>query len=198
MGTSTQMGRTIGLKVTIYQYSTDEDRQLLVDAFQERPESRFGKCPYQDEIRRPDRHHRHARLRPQLRSPDPHSTGRKIRFATNRLFRISELYYNTRTEAYDLTAGEIDINDSDKDKTTGVSSPQQPSSSSTNKGGRVPAQSKSVEADQHYRLEQGWYSRIGMVAAQRGQHTPVFKGQESEASPVLCVRDFSGLSVSSA
>jgi len=33
MGTSTQMGSIIGVKVTIYQYSTDEDRQLLVDAF---------------------------------------------------------------------------------------------------------------------------------------------------------------------
>jgi hypothetical protein len=33
MGTSTQMGSTIGVKVTIYQYSTDEDRHLLVDAF---------------------------------------------------------------------------------------------------------------------------------------------------------------------
>jgi hypothetical protein len=32
-GTSTQMGRMIGVKVTIYQYSTEEDRQLLVDAF---------------------------------------------------------------------------------------------------------------------------------------------------------------------
>jgi hypothetical protein len=44
MGTSTQMGSIIGVKVTIYQYSTDEDRQLLVDAFQERPESGLGRC----------------------------------------------------------------------------------------------------------------------------------------------------------
>ena len=32
-GTSTQLGHTIGVKITIYRYSTPEDRQVLVDAF---------------------------------------------------------------------------------------------------------------------------------------------------------------------
>jgi len=46
-------------------------------------------------------------------------TGRKIRFATNRLIRFGEAYNNSRTIAYNLTAGEININDSDKNKSEG-------------------------------------------------------------------------------
>jgi len=33
MGTSTQLGKTVSVKVTIYEYSTDEDRQVLIEAF---------------------------------------------------------------------------------------------------------------------------------------------------------------------
>ena len=33
MGTSTQLGKNVSVKVTIYEYSTDEDRQILIDAF---------------------------------------------------------------------------------------------------------------------------------------------------------------------
>ena len=50
----------------------------------------------------------------------PTPTGRKIRFVTNRLLRFGEVYANTQTTAYNLTAGEIEINDSDKDKSAGV------------------------------------------------------------------------------
>jgi hypothetical protein len=32
-GTSTQLGKTVNVKVTIYEFSTPEDRQILVDAF---------------------------------------------------------------------------------------------------------------------------------------------------------------------
>ena len=35
MGTSTQMGRVISVKVTIYEFSTDDDRAILVDAFKQ-------------------------------------------------------------------------------------------------------------------------------------------------------------------
>src|SRR5664279_1052900 len=33
-GTSTQLGRNVGVTLIIYEYSTPEDRQILVDAFQ--------------------------------------------------------------------------------------------------------------------------------------------------------------------
>jgi hypothetical protein len=33
MGTSTQLGKTVNVKVTIYEFSTPEDRQILLDAY---------------------------------------------------------------------------------------------------------------------------------------------------------------------
>jgi len=33
MGTSTQLGQTVNVKVTIYQFSTEEDRAILVEAY---------------------------------------------------------------------------------------------------------------------------------------------------------------------
>jgi hypothetical protein len=50
----------------------------------------------------------------------PTPTGRKIRFATNRRIAFKEAYRNTRSQAYNLTAGEINIDDQDKNKSAGV------------------------------------------------------------------------------
>src|SRR5262250_2602226 len=50
----------------------------------------------------------------------PTPTGRKIRFVTNRVLRFGEVYADTQSTAYNLTAGEFDLNDSDKKKNTGV------------------------------------------------------------------------------
>ena len=47
-------------------------------------------------------------------------TGRKIRFATNRPIKFGEAFYDTQSQAYNLTAGEIDLNDQDKSKSAGV------------------------------------------------------------------------------
>jgi len=47
-------------------------------------------------------------------------TGRVIRFATDRQIRFGEAYHNTQSTAFDLTAGEFDLNDADKDKSTGI------------------------------------------------------------------------------
>ena len=49
----------------------------------------------------------------------PTPTGRKIRFVTNRVLRFGEVYANSQTTAYNLTAGEIEINDADKSKSGG-------------------------------------------------------------------------------
>src|SRR5262249_46625993 len=50
----------------------------------------------------------------------PTPTGRKIRFVTNRQIRFGEAWADSRTQAFDLSGGEIDINDQDKKKNTGV------------------------------------------------------------------------------
>jgi hypothetical protein len=44
----------------------------------------------------------------------------KIRFVTNRRIAYGEVAQNTRSRAFNLTAGEIDINDQDAKKSTGV------------------------------------------------------------------------------
>jgi hypothetical protein len=120
MGTSTQMGRTIGVKVTIYQYSTDADRQLLVDAFKKGQNK--GLVDALSKMKSVGRIAITGTVGYDLSYirliPTP--TGRKIRFVTNRLIRFGEAYYNTRTMAYDLTAGEFDIVDADTDKSSGV------------------------------------------------------------------------------
>jgi hypothetical protein len=50
----------------------------------------------------------------------PTPTGRKIRFITNRQLRYGEMYWDTQSTAYNLTGGELDLNDTDKSKSTGV------------------------------------------------------------------------------
>jgi len=120
MGTSTQLGKNIGIQVRISQFSTDQDRQVLVNAFKTgqnqglvdalskmKPVGRIaitGTVGYDLSYIR----------------AVPTATGRKIRFVTNRPIRIGEAYNNTQSMAYNLTAGEVDINDADKSKNSGV------------------------------------------------------------------------------
>jgi hypothetical protein len=120
MGTSTQLGQNVNVKVTIYEYSTEEDRQILIDAFKKGQNQ--GLVNALTKMKAVGRIAITGTLGYDLSYirliPTP--TGRKIRFVTNRLLRFGEVYANTQTTAYNLTAGEFDINDSDKDKSAGV------------------------------------------------------------------------------
>jgi hypothetical protein len=120
MGTSTQLGHTVGVKFTIYKYSTPEDRQVLVDAFKKGQNK--GLVQALSDSKSVGRIAITGTLGYDLAyvTVIPTPTGRKIRFATNRLIRFSEAYYNTQSTAFDLTAGEIDLNDKDKKKSGGV------------------------------------------------------------------------------
>jgi hypothetical protein len=119
-GTSTQMGRVVSVKVIIYEYSTDEDRQILIEAFKKGQNQ--GLVNALTKMKSVGRIAITGTVGYDLSYirlvPTP--TGRKIRFVTNRQLRFGELYYNTQTTAYNLTAGEFDLNDSDKDKSAGV------------------------------------------------------------------------------
>ena len=119
-GTSTQMGRQISVKITIYEFSTEEDRAILIEAYKKGQHQ--GLVNALSKMRSVGRiaitgttgyDLSYIRL---VKTP----TGRKIRFAANRMIRFGEAYANTRSRDYDLTAGEIEINDSDKDKSEGV------------------------------------------------------------------------------
>jgi hypothetical protein len=120
MGTGTQMEKMVNVKVTIYGYSADEDWQILIEAFK--------KGQNQGLVNALTRMKSVGRIAitgtvgydlSYIRVV-PTPTGRKIRFVTNRLLRFGEVYYNTQTTAHNLTAGEFDINDSEKDKSAGV------------------------------------------------------------------------------
>lgn len=119
-GTSTQMGQVVQVSLIIYDYSTDEDKQILIQAFEEGKNQ--GLVNALEKMKAVGRVAITGTLGydvSYLRAiPTP--TGRKIRFVTNRPLRFAETYYSTRTADYDLTGGELDLNDSDKSKSTGI------------------------------------------------------------------------------
>ena len=120
MGTGTQLGQVIEVRLVIYEFSTMEDRQILVNAFEKGQNqglvnaltkmkavghvSLTGTVGYDCSF---------IRL-----IPTP--TGRKIRFVTNRQIRFGEAFFDTQSQSFNLTAGEIDLNDQDKHKSSGV------------------------------------------------------------------------------
>jgi hypothetical protein len=120
MGTSTQLGTMVNVKVTIFQYSTDEDRAVLVDAFKKGQNKGLvdalanmksvGRIAITGTLGQDLAYIRLIQT----------DTGRKIRFATNRQIQFGEAYYNTQSKAYDLTAGEFNLDNSDPKKSSGV------------------------------------------------------------------------------
>ena len=119
-GTSTQLGRNIGVTVIIYEFSTADDRQILMDAFQTGQNQ--GLVNALQKMKAVGRIQIPGTLGYDLSfiRMIPQPTGRKIRFVTNRKIAFGEAYYNTQSQSFDLTAGEIDINDQDKSKSGGV------------------------------------------------------------------------------
>ncbi len=120
MGTSTQLGEIVGVSVEIYDFSTPEDRQVLVQAFEKGQNN--GLVNALSKMRAVG----HCSITGTLgydvsfirMIPTP--TGRKIRWITNRLLRFGEVYADTQSQSFNLTGGEFDINDTDKSKSTGV------------------------------------------------------------------------------
>ena len=120
MGTSTQVGQQFHVRLIINEYSTEEDRQILIEAFEKGKNQ--GLVNALEKMRAVGRIAIEGTLGydiSYIRSiPTP--TGRKIRFITNRLLRFGETYYSTRSADYNLTGGELDLNDQDRSKSTGV------------------------------------------------------------------------------
>lgn len=119
-GTSTQMGKDFDIRVSIESFSTPEDRATLKAAFQkDGNEGLFKALSRMKSVGR-------------IRIPStvgyslayarsiPTPTGRKIRFVADRPIAFAEAFNNTRSQQYSLTCGEVEINDQDKNKSTGV------------------------------------------------------------------------------
>ena len=119
-GTSTQLGRNVGVTVIIYEFSTPETRQALVEAFQKGQNqglvNALEKMPAVGRIQIPGTLGYDLSFIRLI----PSSTGRTIRFVTNRKISFGEAYADTQSQSFNLTAGEIQINDQDKSKSTGV------------------------------------------------------------------------------
>jgi hypothetical protein len=119
-GTSTQMGRNFGVKITIYEFSSPEDREVLVQAFQQGQNdglvNALEKMKSVGRIAIPGTLGFDLSFIREIVTP----TGRTIRFVTNRKIAFGESYWSTQTKSFNLTAGEININDKDKSKSEGV------------------------------------------------------------------------------
>ncbi|WP_035358283.1 hypothetical protein [Edaphobacter aggregans] len=119
-GTGTQMGQNIGITLNIYEFSTPADRTLLVQAFEKGQNqglvTALGKMKAVG----------HIEITGTLgfdcayikMTPTP--TGRKIVFVTNRLITFGEAWTDSQSESFNLTAGQFEINEQDKSKSTGM------------------------------------------------------------------------------
>lgn len=120
MGTGPQMGQVIGISVEIYDFSTPAERQVLVDAFTK------GKNQGLVNALTKMKSVGHISITGTIGYDlafirmIPTSTGRKIRFVTNRQLTFGEVWADAQSNAFNLTAGEFDIDDTDKTKSTGV------------------------------------------------------------------------------
>ena len=124
MGTDTQLGKEFSVTLTIYEYSPRADKQLLIEAFQNGKDQ--GLYNALSKMKVVGRIAVTGTLGYDVSyiQMTPTPTGRKIRFVTNRLLRFGELYWDTRSAAYNLTVGELDLNDVDKSKSTGSLYPE--------------------------------------------------------------------------
>ena len=119
-GTSTQLGRNFGVKIIIYEFSNPEDRDTLVQAFQQGQNdglvNALEKMKSVGRIQIPGTIGYDLSFIREILTP----TGRTIRFVTNRKIAFGESYWSTQSKSFNLTAGEININDKDKNKSEGV------------------------------------------------------------------------------
>ena len=119
-GTSTQMGRTFGVKLIIYEFSDPEDRDVLVQAFAKGQNdglvNALEKMKAVGRITIPGTLGYDVSFIREIITP----TGRTIRFVTSRKIAFGESYWSTQTKSFNLTDGEIILNDTDKSKSGGT------------------------------------------------------------------------------
>jgi hypothetical protein len=119
MGQSTQMGQTFNVTIIVERYSTPEERQVLVDAFQQAgSEGLFNAL---------DKMHSKGRIAItgtlgydiSFVRKIPAGDGYTLRVLTNRPIRFGEAWVNGRSTDYNLSAVEMTVS-TEKDKSTGV------------------------------------------------------------------------------
>ncbi|RZU43517.1 hypothetical protein [Edaphobacter modestus] len=119
-GTGTQMGRNIGITLNIYEFSTPADRAVLIQAYEKGQNQ--GLVTALSKMKAVG----HIEITGTLgfdcayikMTPTP--TGRKIVFVTNRLITFGEAWTDSQSQSFDLTAGQFELNEQDKSKSTGM------------------------------------------------------------------------------
>jgi hypothetical protein len=119
MGQSTQLGQNYGVTINIAEYSSPEERQILLEAFDKAgSEGLFNaleKMPSKGRIAITGTLGYDISFVRKI----PTETGYKIRVLTNRPIRFGEAWVNGRSTDYNLSALEFDLSN-EKDKSTGV------------------------------------------------------------------------------
>lgn len=118
-GTGTQLGQNIGVTLNIYEFSTPADRVTLIQSFEKGQNQ--GLVNALQKMRAVG----HVEITGTLgydcayikMTPTP--TGRHIVFVTNRQIRFGEAFFDTQSQSFNLTGGILDLNDTDKSKSTG-------------------------------------------------------------------------------
>jgi hypothetical protein len=119
-GTSTQLGKIFNIKLIVDRYSTPEDKKTLDAAFAKGQNqglvNALEKMKAVGRIQIPGTVGYDVAYISLTTTP----TGRTIWFVTNRKIAFQEAYRNTQSQAYNLSGGEIIINDQDSSKSGGV------------------------------------------------------------------------------
>jgi hypothetical protein len=119
MGQSTQLGKTFSVTINVQQYSTPEERKVLIDAFQEAGSE--GLYNALEKMSAKGRIAITGTLGYDISfiRKIPIEGGFKLRVLTNRPINIGERWVNGRTVDYNLSALEMNVVE-DKDQRTGV------------------------------------------------------------------------------
>ncbi|MFY9728970.1 MAG: hypothetical protein WB723_19535 [Candidatus Acidiferrales bacterium] len=119
-GTGLQAGQLTNFTLAIYEFSTPDDKQVLVDAFQK--SQNVGLFNALSKMRAVGRVAITGTLGYDVKYirwfPTP--AGRSIRFITDRKISMAEAWSDSRSEAYDLSGGIIEMNDKEMKKSSGV------------------------------------------------------------------------------
>lgn len=119
-GTGLQAGQLTNLTFAIYEFSTPDDKQVLLEAFQKGQNQ--GLFNALTKMRTVGRVAITGTLGYDVKYirwfPTP--AGRSIRFVTDRKISTGEAWTDSRSQQYDLSGGIFEMNDTDMKKSSGV------------------------------------------------------------------------------
>lgn len=119
-GTGLQAGQLTNLTFAIYEFSTPDDKQVLLEAFQKGQNQ--GLFNALTKMRTVGRVAITGTLGYDVKYirwfPTP--AGRSIRFVTDRKISMGEAWTDSRSQQYDLSGGIFEMNDTDMKKSSGV------------------------------------------------------------------------------